>query len=464
MVDKAIRDLELFDGLTDAQLAELVDGGRIEAFGPGDELFVEGHPAEAWWVLLDGAIDLVRRIGRESVVVARMDVPGRWAGGFQAWDAEGTYLATGRGAGEGHVLSVPAELLHERASAWFPFGGRLIEGLYRTARTIESTARQRSSLVTLGTLAAGLAHELNNPAAASTRAVDGLEDCSSALVTSLRRLADEGVTAQQLVDLDRLRTSLRPGSGPSDPLDRADAEQAVSQWMARHDVTGEWTMVPALVSAGADTAWCDRVTDLLPGGARQAGLEWVASSVSVDALLGEVKESTRRISELVGAMRSYSQMDRASRQRVDVTEGLDNTLVMLGHKIRGGITVERRYDADLPPIEASPGELNQVWTNLVDNAVDAMSGSGTLTLTTRVDGDLVVVEVSDTGAGMAADVAAHAFDAFYTTKEVGQGTGLGLDIARRIVVERHGGTIDIESEPGRTVLTVRLPVDGAGGS
>jgi signal transduction histidine kinase len=458
MVDNAIRALEIFDGLSDAQLAELVDGGELVSVQPGEQLFVEGHPAEAWWVLVDGSIDLVRRIGRESVVVAQMNVPGRWAGGFQAWDAEGTYLATGRCATPGHVLRVPSSLLHERASAWFPFGGRLIEGLYRTARSIESTARQRSSLVTLGTLAAGLAHELNNPAAAATRAVDGLETCSLALVTSLRRLADEDVSAAQFVALDLLRLELHPAGGESDPLARADAEQAVSAWMGRHGIEGEWTIVPALVGAGADVAWCERAGRLLTGQALQAGLEWVASSVSVDGLLGEVKESTRRISELVGAMRSYSQMDRASRQSTDVTEGIDNTLVMLGHKIRGGVTVVREYDEALPRIQASPGELNQVWTNLVDNAVDAMEGSGTLTLTTRVDGDNVVVLVADTGAGMSADVAEHAFDAFYTTKEVGKGTGLGLDIARRIVVERHGGTIDIDSAPGRTVVTVRLPV------
>jgi signal transduction histidine kinase len=462
MVDNAIRGLEIFDGLSDEQLAELVDGGELVPIQPGDELFVEGHPADAWWVLVDGSIDLVRRIGREAVVVARMDVPGRWAGGFRAWDAEGTYLATGRVSTPGRVLRVPAELLRERAGAWFPFGGRLIEGLYRTARSIESTARQRSSLVTLGTLAAGLAHELNNPAAASTRAVDGLESSSQALSGALRRLADEGVSGDELIALDTLRQELIAGGADADPLARADDEQAVSTWMARHGVAEEWSIAPALVGAGADVAWCDRMRQLLAQTALQAGLEWVASTVSVDALLGEIKESTRRISELVGAMRSYSQMDRASRQSIDVTEGIDNTLVMLGHKIRGRITVVRQYDTDVPLIEASPGELNQVWTNLIDNAVDAMSGLGTLTLTTRLDGDHVVVEVADTGAGMSADVAGHAFDAFYTTKDVGKGTGLGLDIARRIVVERHGGTIDIQSDPGRTVLTVRVPTRDGG--
>ena len=179
-------------------------------------------------------------------------------------------------------------------------------------------------------------------------------------------------------------------------------------------------------------------------------------------LLGELKDSTRRISELVAAVRSYSQLDRSSLQRVDVTDGLESTLVMLGHKL-GGVTVLRDYGADVPRIEAYAGELNRVWTNLIDNAVDAMDGTGTLRLATRAEGDSVVVEVGDTGPGMPPPVAARAFEAFYTTKDVGKGTGLGLDIARRIVEERHGGTITIDSRPGATVLRVRLPIRPAAG-
>jgi signal transduction histidine kinase len=184
----------------------------------------------------------------------------------------------------------------------------------------------------------------------------------------------------------------------------------------------------------------------------------VASTFSVAALLGEVKESTGRISELVAAVRSYSQLDRASMQQIDVADGLESTLVMLGHKLRDGVTVVREYGADVPRITAYAGELNQVWTNLIDNAVDAMDGTGTLRVATRAEGDQVVVEIGDTGPGMPPEVAARAFEAFYTTKDVGKGTGLGLDIARRIVVERHGGTVAIDSRPGETVLRVRLPV------
>ena len=448
-----LRSLSIFDGLTDDQLSDLIKSGsevRVEA---GVELFHEGEYADFWWVLIDGAIDLIRRVGREDTVVARMDVPGRWAGGFRAWDEHGTYLATGRGASDGRVLKVPAEVLRDRAEAWFPFGAHLIAGLYRTARSIESTARQHSSLVTLGTLAAGLAHEINNPASAASRAVNALETETQTLLSSVRQLAD--ISPEQFAALDALRTELAPPD--LDPLARADQEQALATWLNRHRVARAWTIAPQLAAAGVDLAWCARAADVLEGSVLEPGLEWVASSYAVNALLSELKESTRRISELVAAVRSYTQMDRASLQRIDVTDGLDSTLVMLGHRLRE-VTVVRDYGTEVPMIDTYAGELNQVWTNLIDNAVDAMGGTGTLRVTTRVEDGDVVVEIGDTGPGMPPEVAARAFEAFFTTKDVGQGTGLGLDIARRIVVERHGGTITIDSQPGETTLRVRLPI------
>jgi signal transduction histidine kinase len=452
-----LRPLAIFDGLTDGQLAELVEGGTEVRIEPGVELFREGEHADHWWLLVDGAIDLVRRVGREDAVVARMDLPGRWAGGFRAWDEHGVYLATGRGASPGRVLRVPAQVLRERSNAWFPFGGHLIQGLYHTARSIESTARQRESLLALGKLAAGLAHEINNPASAAARALDALETACAALLSSLGRLADGEIPAERFAALDALRREIEPRADP-DPLARADREQALSSWLNRHGVARGWPIAAPLAAAGVDLAWCERAAAVLEGPALEPGLQWVAATLSVTTLLGEAKQSTRRISELVAAVRSYSQLDRASMQQVDVTEGLDSTLLMLGHKLRAGVTVLRDYGAGVPRIEANAGELNQVWTNLIDNALDAMDGTGTLRLATRAEGDGVVVEVGDSGPGMTPEVASRAFEAFYTTKEVGKGTGLGLDIARRIVVERHGGTIAIDSRPGGTVLRVHLPV------
>ena len=451
-----LRPLAFFDGLTDAQLAELVADGDDVRVEPGVVLWHEGEPADFWWVLVDGAVELVRHVGREDVV-GRMDVPGRWAGGFRAWDEHGVYLASARGVAAGRLLRVPAERLRERSDAWSPFGGRLIEGLYRTARTIEATARQRESLLTLGTLAAGLAHEINNPAAAASRAVEALSGTTGTLLSSLGRLARAALTPQQFSVLDDLRSQVAAGAGRVDPLAVADLEEDLSTWLDDHGVERGWLIASALAAAGADVDWCERVADALPGPTLAPALEWAASTFTVTALLAELAESTRRVSELVAAVQSYSQVDRASRQAVDLTEGLESTLVMLGHKV-GSVRVVRDHAADVPPVDVYPGELNQVWTNLIDNALDAMDGAGTLRLTTRRDGDDVVVEVADTGPGIPPAVAARAFDAFFTTKDVGKGTGLGLDIARRIVEERHGGTISIDSRPGDTVLRVRLPL------
>jgi signal transduction histidine kinase len=453
-----LRSLSIFDGLTDGQLAELLGGGTEVAVVPGVDLFHEGDHADFWWVLVDGALDLIRHVGREDTVVARMDVPGRWAGGFRAWDEHGVYLATARGVRPGRVLRVPTEVLRDRANAWFPFAGHLIAGLYRTARSIESTARQQESLVTLGRLSAGLAHEINNPASAATRAVGNLETACEGLLSALSRLAEAAIAAEQFVALDALRREVEPRAFDPDPLERADREQALSSWLTRHGVERAWTVAPPLAAAGVDLAWCERVASVLDGSGLGPGLEWVANSFAVLRLLTEAKESTRRISELVAAVRSYTQMDRASLQQIDVTEGLETTVVILSHKLGDDVTVVRDYGSDVPRIEAYAGELNQVWTNLIDNALDAMDGYGTLRLETRIEGDGILVEIGDTGPGMPKEVAEHAFEPFYTTKDVGRGSGLGLDIARRIVVERHGGAITISSRPGETVLRVRLPL------
>jgi signal transduction histidine kinase len=342
-------------------------------------------------------------------------------------------------------------------NAWFPLGGHLIEGLYRTARSIEATARQRQSLLTLGTLAAGLAHEINNPAAAAVRAVDDLEDACRALLASVSQLAAHEVSAEQLRALDMLRQEvIRPAVAP-DGMALADQEEALASWLTRHGVGREWDIAPSLAAAGVDLGWCDRAAGILAGPALEPGLEWVASALSLAPLLAEMKESSRRISTLIAAVKSYSQMDRASMQRADVTEGLESTLVMLSHELGDGVTVVRDYGAAIPPIQAHVAELNQVWTNLIENAVEAMDGKGELRLSTRAEQDDVVIDVGDTGPGMSPEVASRAFEAFFTTKETGQGTGLGLDIARRIITERHAGTITIDSRPGRTVLQVRIP-------
>jgi signal transduction histidine kinase len=457
MAIEELRSLFLFAGLSDEQLRQLDDASTVVSFDEGDVLFHEGEPAEFWWVLLGGRLELLRRSGHEVSVIAAMDRPGLWAGGFMAWTDSVGYLATARATDPGRILRVPAAALGDFVRVWFPFSLHVIQGFFQTVRMIDALSRQRESLIALGTLAAGLAHELNNPASAAARAVDELQATCDRLLASLVDLAEGSMSAEQFVALDALRRGIETPPPAADPLAVADREEALADWLDAHDVPRSWEMAPALASAGVDVAWCEQVAQLLDTDSLPAGLEWAVGALSTTTLVSEVKEATRRVSDLVGTVKSYSQLDRASLQDIDVTDGIDSTLVVLGEKLHDGITVVRDYADDMPRIEAIPGELNQVWTNLIDNAIDAMEGKGTLRVSARPDGDHVIVEVADTGSGMTADVQDRAFEPFFTTKEVGKGTGLGLDISRRIVVDRHHGQILIASQPGQTVITVRLP-------
>jgi signal transduction histidine kinase len=458
MLADELRGLFLFDSLTDDQIDQLVAIGEEVAFDEGTVLFQEGEPADFFWVLLEGRVSLVRRTGRELAPYNIMERPGVWAGGFAAWSPGAAYLSTGIGAIPGRMLRVPSAALGTVVRTWFPFGVHIIEGFFQTVRAMDAVTRQREKLVSLGTMAAGLAHEINNPASAIARAVDALQESSDTLVAAPADLADAGITPEQLHALDALRRDVDPSAALVDPLALADREEALGNWLDERGVADAWQLAATLASVGVEPGWCDRVAEVLDEQALEPGLEWLAGALASTALLAEIREANGRISELVGAMRSYSQVDRASLQRVDVTEGIESTLVLLAHKLRAGVTIERNFADDAPPVDGNPSELNQVWMNLIDNAIDAMPDGGTIGISTHVDGDRLVVEVADTGAGMPVEVQARAFDAFFTTKDVGKGSGLGLDISRRIVVESHHGEIEVESQPAHTVFRVRLPL------
>jgi signal transduction histidine kinase len=320
-------------------------------------------------------------------------------------------------------------------------------------------------LVALGAVTAGLTHELNNPVAAVMRATSRLREGLAAMRTEIGNVIRSDLTVGQLEAVAELagRALERRKDAPElSPLEASDREDELAGWLEDHGVAKSWDTAPTLVAAGLDVGWLEELAKVLPPAHLEAGLTYPVRALESDSLLDEVTEAAGRISELLASVKQYTQMDRAPLQTFDVHDGLDATLTMLGHKLADGIDVVRDYDRSLPHIAAFPGELNQVWTNLIDNAVDAMHGHGTLTVRTRPGGDdRLVVEIGDTGPGVPDEVRSRIFEPFFTTKPMGKGTGLGLDIAWRIVVGRHRGDIRLESVPGDTRFQVVLPLRDA---
>ncbi len=328
-------------------------------------------------------------------------------------------------------------------------------------RAAEEALRHSEKMATLGTLAAGVAHELNNPAAAATRGANQLRGAFAKLQDAFVPLSQLHLSSERAAALLALAQQDRESSGRAahiNPLTRSDMESDVETWLEEHGIADAWEIAPAMVSLGYDSEELSRLAEIW-GEDVSAIVGWIGRAQPVLAVAREIEEATRRISEIVGALKTYSFLGQTPVRAVDVIEGLDNTLIMMRSKLKEGVTVEREYPPDLPRIQGYGSELNQVWTNIVDNAVDAMGGRGRLVVRARRDGtDTVVVEIEDNGPGMPESVRQRVFDPFFTTKEPGKGTGLGLSTSRNIVVKKHGGTIDVTSRPGCTRFIIRLPL------
>jgi signal transduction histidine kinase len=326
----------------------------------------------------------------------------------------------------------------------------------------EVMLRQSEKLATLGKLSAGMAHELNNPAAAAQRGAAQLQAAISHLQQTHLKLGELDLSSPQLTSLlalDRLAQERAKQPADMESLTRSDREYEMETWLEERGVDNAWEAAPTLVNLGYDCSELETLVASFSPSQFLAVIDWLNYTYIIYSLLEEIGQGTGRITELVKALKGYTYLDQAPIQTVDLHDGLDSTLVILRSKLKQGITVHREYAANLPHIQARGSELNQVWTNIIDNAIDAMNGSGEITLRTRSDQRWVIVEIEDNGPGIPEDVLPHLFDPFYTTKAPGQGTGLGLNISHSIIVQKHQGRIDVISQPGKTRFEVRLPID-----
>jgi signal transduction histidine kinase len=453
---QTVRQTPLFAGLKDDQL-DCIRAGEIIELPAGTTLVQEDAPAEFFFVNLEGEIRVSRRYDNQEVLMA-VSKPGMYMGEIPLLlDAPWSAMVR---------VSKPARLFRlDQANFWRMLSTcpSVAKEILKTAanrlRNLEGYSHQRQKLVSLGTMAAGLAHELNNPAAAARRAAAQLQHTTGSLQSLICRLgkvlkADDW---ERLLAAEQAATRRLDEAVPLDSLARSDREESLACWLDRQGVPEAWRLVASFVSAGLDSDWLSALLNALAPASHAAALDWLDARLNLHSQLKLVDQSTGRVADLVKAIKSYTHMDQSPMHEIDVHEGLESTLTMLGYKLKH-VELVRAFDRSAPRIMAYGGELNQVWTNLIDNAIDAVDGSGKICVGTFLEDNQLVVEIVDNGKGIPPEIQPRLFEPFFTTKAVGTGTGLGLLISHRIVADRHGGEIEFESKPGETRFKVRLPV------
>jgi signal transduction histidine kinase len=459
MTVERLRDVPVLDSLGDDEVARLGGAGRQRLLAAGEYLFRQGERASAFHIVLDGKLETTREVAGEQVLMMSHG-PGGYLGAM-ALLTDTPYRGATFAVVDSIVFELDGEELRRLAFTHPALLREFLPVLESVSGTVKGIERDREKLLAVGKLAAGLAHELNNPAAAAARGVATLRDYEQQRQSALADVARTGASAECLAALVSLGAEATDQTSPGerlDPLAESDREQELVEALDQRGLADGHEIASALTEARLGPDWVDRVAAGVGEDNLAAGLRFVAACAGARVLLSELEEATTRIADLVDAVRNYSYLDQAPRQSVDIHEGLETTLALLGHKLRQKqIEIVRDLDAGLPGVEASGSELNQVWTNLIDNAADALGPGGRITVRTRSQGERVLVEIGDNGPGVPADLQARIFDAFFTTKPVGSGTGLGLDIAQRIVV-RHHGELRLESQPGDTRFQVLLPV------
>jgi len=459
-----LRELFLFEDLTDDQLAWIVEHGDVVSYKAGETVSVEGEPAKCFYVLLSGELVMVRMVRGDEVEITRSNNPGAYSGATQFYlgdQVDQVYGATIRAVTDSSFLALPAAEFAAKFNQWFPMAVHLLQGMFVGLQNANVLVAQRERLLALGKLTASLTHELNNPAAAAVRATETLRERFAGMRHKLAMLADGHFDGLQLHQLTKIQDKFIQRMAVAEeltPIQVSDREDELGEWLEDREVPGGWDLAPVFVAAGITVSDLNEVSNVVDTDFLEPALRWLSYTVETENLLIEVKDSTKRISTLVGAAKQYSQLDRTPHQDVDLHEGLKATLVMLAGKKPEGVRIVKDFDRSLPKVPAYAAELNQVWTNLIENAIDAVGGEGTITIRTALDGDSALVEVIDDGPGVPEDLKRRVFEPFFTTKGVGRGTGLGLDVSWRVVVNRHGGDLRVVSKPGDTHFQVRLPL------
>jgi signal transduction histidine kinase len=455
----ALRPIDLFDDLDDDALGEWAAVATMRDVGQGVVVAEQGMQPPGLQLLLAGEVRTLSVHGAAEEPVHRQQAP-TWMGAIAALTGDPLRVRL-RTDTDCRIACIPPEDFRRLAFEHPAVHRRVMGAVQRVADFVNGVENDRERLAALGQMAAGLTHELNNPAAAARRAAAQLEEAMQAVTGAVASFVDAGLEREDaavLIGLQREAMDGMTARTSVDALDIADAEEALLECLEDRGVEEAWRYADALAAAGVDQEWVERVVDAA-GPAADPALRWIAASLSAQSLAADLQESTRRMSDLVGAVKSYAYMDRGELQEIDIREGLESTLTILGHKLKHTrIDVVRDYDDDLPRMTVHGSQLNQVWTNLLDNAIDALGEDGTITITTLLDGGCVEVHVADDGPGIPPEVRNRVFDAFVTTKDVGKGTGLGLATAYQIVVDRHDGSLTVDSEPGRTEFRVRLPI------
>ena len=469
-----LRTLFLFEHLTDEQLDTLCQAGSIETF-PAGPIVQEGDQATCFYVLIDGELIMSKRSGGVDIQTIRTSQRGVYFGAWSAYipGEEQLYQASVRLVSESRVFVLEARAFAEFMRAQFPMAVHLMEGQLVGGRRQSQIIGQREKLLALGTITAGLTHQLNNPAAATARAVSDLRESVGHMRHKLAMVAEAKFSPESLRALVNIQDQVAEQVAKNKDLEltaleASDREDELGDWLEDHGIAGAWDYAPTFVEAGLDTDWLERVSalvdDLDSTASLQGAIGWLNYTIDNELRMNEIAEASKRISALLAGAKQYSQMDRGSYGSADVHELIRSTVMMFGDKIGGPgkdrpVTIVKDLDKTLPELQCYPGDLNQVWTNIIDNAIQAMGGHGTLTIrTSRENDQMIRVEICDDGPGIPEDVIDRIFTPFFTTKPFGEGTGLGLDLAWRIVVEKHGGNISVQSKPGDTRFAVCLPL------